>query len=335
VSILATLTTSTAFGFDGSAVADAAVQPAIPAVRTMPSFEPSTVVSRPAPDDQDGFTTTTVTTVADPTFEYLDILRAVTRSQPPPDEVIAASFAGSGPDRPAVAAATGVEEGCIRLAKTSPLMTDGEYDRNLIARMTHGVFECFARVAGLDAVSPTALRRWNGASRWGFGSLAEQVAAEAIVVAYCESEGFSPRALTGSNGFGYAGLFQMGSTEMARFGEPGSSRYDPADNAVGAAKYFLHQYRNGAGWGGWSPWAVVNTNFDDEFNSQVKIPVLPRFTSTDPEFHGRPGQELPAWAVDPWSWEVPHWSGTGCPFTGRPWPTATPLTSADLSRTEG
>ena len=117
----------------------------------------------------------------------------------------------------------------------------------------------------------------------------------------------------------------MGSREMARFGEPGSSRYDPVDNAIAAANYFLFQYQNKNGWGGWSPWAVVNTNFNDEINSQVKIPVLPRFASTDSEFKGRRGAELPAWAADPWGWEVPHWSGTGCSFTGRSWPAASPL----------
>lgn len=213
-------------------------------------------------------------------------------------------------------------ESCIRAAKSSPLKVDGVYDRNLIAQMTHEVFACLTGVAGLDAVAPTSLRRWNGASRWGFGSLSEQVAGEAVVVAYCESVGFDPRALTGANGFGYAGLFQMGSVEMGRFGEAGSSRFDPVDSAIAAANYFLFQYGNGAGWGGWSPWAVVNTNFNDEVNDRVKVPVLPRFTSTDPEFRGRPGPELPEWAVDPWGWTVPHWNGTGCPYNGGRWPAA-------------
>jgi hypothetical protein len=261
--------------------------------------------------------TSTSTTIPDPTFEDIERMRI-------PGEVVVefegvVSFSlGTGAqfDVPPT------RESCIRDAKTSPLKVDGVYDRNLIAQMTHEVFECLTSVAGLDEVAPTALRRWNGASRWGFASLSEQVASEAIVVAYCESAGFNPRALTGANGFGYAGLFQMGSVEMRRFGEPGSSRFDPVDNAIGAANYFLFQYRNGAGWGGWSPWAVVNTNFNDEVNDQVKVPVLPRFVSTDPDFRGRPGPELPAWAVDPWEWNVPHWNGTGCPYNGGRWPAA-------------
>lgn len=216
-------------------------------------------------------------------------------------------------------------EDCMRRAKTLPLKVDGHWDRNLIAQMTHEVFSCVTAEAGLTEVSPTMLRRWNGSRIWGFESLSEQVAAESVVVAYCESEGFRPSALTGSNAFGYAGLFQMGRTEMARFAEPGGSRYDPVDNAIAAANYFVFQYRNRAGWGGWSPWAVVNTNFADEVNDQVKVPVLPRFVSTDPEYAGRRGVELPSWAVDPWSWVVPAWPGTGCPFTGWRWPAAVPI----------
>lgn len=221
------------------------------------------------------------------------------------------------------------QDNCIALAKTRPVEVDGTFERNLIAQMTHEVFECLASASGLDERPPTVLRRWNGAAIWGFGSLADQVAAESVVVAYCESEGFDRRALTRSNGFGYGGLFQMGRTEMRRFGEPGSDRFDPVDNAIAAANYFLFQYHNGAGWGGWSPWAVVNTNFNDEVNDRVKIPALPRFVSSDPAFQGRPGPELPAWAVDPWSWEVPDWSGTGCPYTGGKWPAARPLTAQD------
>lgn len=236
------------------------------------------------------------------------------------------SLGGLVPDAPLPTLEEPEHEDCVREAKRHPVMVNGVWDRNLIAQMTHQVFRCLTAVAGLDEESPTALRRWNGAAVWGFGSLAHQVAAEAVVVAYCETEGFAVRALIGSNGFGYAGLFQMGAREMARFGQQGASRFDPVDNAIAAADYFLFQYRNRAGWGGWSPWAVVNTNFDDEINDQVRVPVLPRFVSTDPEFRGRRGAELPEWAVDPWSWAVPHWRGTGCPFTGGGWPPAEPLT---------
>lgn len=317
LSVVATLTTSTALADVAGQAADAqapnVVSMALAGIGELVAPDPTPAPLEPA---------TSTSTLVEPTPE--DIPRLVAEAAPPHplQPIVAFSVAGTVP----VSAPPETREDCIRQAKTTPIQVDGVYDRNGIARMTHQVFACLASVAGLDERQPTEARRWNGAAIWGFGSLAEQVAAEAVVVAYCESEGFSPRALTRSNGFGYAGLFQMGRTEMARFGEPGSSRYDPVDNAIAAANYFLFQYRNGAGWGGWSPWAVVNTNFDDEVNDQVKVPVLPRFTSTDPDFRGRPGPELPAWAVDPWSWTVPHWSGTGCPYNGARWPVAIPST---------
>lgn len=309
--------TTTALGGTAGAVRFEA--PSAPPALSM-ALEPADAEPRPVRTLQPFVTRSTV---ADPTPEEIEVARSLTNALETPG-VVAFSVAGSlMVDPPAN------RENCIARAKSRPLEVDGKYDRNLIAQMTHEVFECLASTAGIDARSPTALRRWNGAAAWGFGSLADQVAAEAVVVAFCESEGFAPDALTSSNGFGYGGLFQMGKTEMRRFGEAGTNRFDPADNAIAAANYFLFQLGNGAGWGGWSPWAVVNTNFDDEVNNQVKIPVLPRFVSTDPEFRGRPGPELPAWAVNPWSWEVPHWNGTGCPYTGGGWPAATPLVVAE------
>lgn len=329
MSILAVLTTAAAFGveasqtFEGPRRAYAAPLSSVPPdVRDEPvgpaaEVAPPSTVAIAAPAVQ---TFPTASTMPDLTFDDIELMRG------PRQEVLefqgivmSFSFGGSFDAPPAT------REACIREAKTSPLMVESVYDRNLIAQMTHEVFSCLTRIAGLDEQPPTALRRWNGANIWGFESLSDQVASEAVVVAYCESEGFSPRAITGSNAFGYAGLFQMGRTEMARFGESGSNRFDPVDNAVAAANYFLFQYRNRAGWGGWSPWAVVNTNFDDDVNNQVKVPVLPRFVSTDPDFSGRPGPELPAWAADPFSWHVPHWNGTGCPYNGGRWPAAAPV----------
>ncbi|MDH3248556.1 MAG: hypothetical protein OEQ47_06320 [Acidimicrobiia bacterium] len=209
--------------------------------------------------------------------------------------------------------ATGAE--CKERAREIDLTPNGRWDRNAIARMTWSLFDCVLTVKGLDEVAPSRVRGFDGAAV-GFESLAEQMAAEAVVVSYCESIGYQHRALTGSNGFGYAGLFQMGQTEMSRFGA-GGSRHDPVDNAYGAVNYLWYQYANRNGWGGWSPWAVVNTNFDDEVNDRVKVPVLPRFRSTDPEHSGLRGPQLPAWAVDPWLNDVPAWNG--CPTTGGRW----------------
>lgn len=317
MSIVATLTTTTALG--GTGQASRLVPDPLPPTLSV-ELEPAA----PDPGPSNPFRPiVTASTVADPTSEEIEMARSLNEALAAPG-VVSFSVAGSlMTDPPAD------REHCIALAKTRPIDVAGTYDRNLIAQMTHEVFECLASAAGLDERPPTALRRWNGAAVWGFGSLADQVAAESVVVAYCESEGFDARALTRSNGFGYGGLFQMGTTEMRRFGESGADRFDPVDNAIAAANYFLFQFHSGAGWGGWSPWAVVNTNFDDEVNDQVKIPVLPRFVSSDPEFHGRPGPELPSWAVDPWSWEVPDWGGTGCPYAGGRWPEAAPRPSTE------
>jgi hypothetical protein len=211
-------------------------------------------------------------------------------------------------------------DGCYQKAKGKRL--DGDFRLNLIAQMTHDLFECVTALEGLNKVEPTTSRRWNGAKIWGFQSLSEQLAAESVVVAYCESLGFAGHALHGTNPWGYGGLFQLGRTEFNRFDAVGGSRFDPADNAYAAARYLLFQYRNRAGWGGWSPWAVVNTNFDG-VNDQVKVPILPRFASTDPDFIGRRGPELPSWAVDPWAFVVPEWNG--CPYNGYRWPAAARL----------
>ena len=280
----------------------------------------------------------TPSTMADPSFE-MERRHTTTTTLPPPspEELLAAQQEADTMDRRRQSMtavgfeddivsdvgelpshrpppATGAE--CRDRAREIDLTPNGRWDRNAIAKMTSSLFECVLSLKGLDEVAPSRVRGWDGARVWGFESLAEQMAAEAVVVSYCESIGYQHRALTGSNGFGYAGLFQMGRTEMNRFGA-GGSRYDPVDNAYGAVNYLWYQYANRNGWGGWSPWAVVNTNFDDEVNNRVKVPVLPRFASTDPDFRGRRGPELPAWAVDPWTNDVPAWNG--CPHNGGRW----------------
>lgn len=212
---------------------------------------------------------------------------------------------------------------CHARAAALPLTDSaGAFDRSLVAQMTHGVFECVASTGGMNDMAPTT-DGWDGGTIWGFDNLSQQVAAESVVVGYCESIGFSDDAITGNNPWGYGGVFQMGDREMNLFGFPGASKFEPVDNAYSAATYFLSMNQRGFGWGGWGPWAVVNTGFNDEINNRVKVPVLPRFVSTDPDFRGRRGVELPAWAVDPWSFEVPEFAG--CPTTGRAWPAATPI----------
>jgi hypothetical protein len=116
----------------------------------------------------------------------------------------------------------------------------------------------------------------------------------------------------------------MGRVEMATYGLPGSSKFDIVDNAFAAARYFVAAYHKGDPWGGWGPWAVVNTDYGGP-NEGVKVPLLPRFGSSDPAFRRIPGPELPAWAVDPYSWQTPRWAG--CPITGAglQWAPAAPV----------
>lgn len=212
---------------------------------------------------------------------------------------------------------------CHERATEMPLVdANGGWSRNLIAQMTYTVFECVASVAGFADAPPTS-GAWDAAGTWGFESLAQQVAAESVVVGYCESVAFSGSAITSNNPWGYGGVFQMGAQEMRLYGFAGASKFDPVDNVYSAATYFVAMNRRGAGWGGWGPWAVVNTNYNDEVNDRVKVPVLPRFTSTDPDYRGRRGAELPAWAVDPWSYVVPGFNG--CPTTGGGWAPATAI----------
>lgn len=298
-------------------------------------FEPEVEFVLP---EQTVSTFETPTTVADLSFAVERRSTTTTTLPPPtPEEALAASEAAESLERRVQSmTAVGFENDltsvvdqlpadrpppasgweCKERAEEIDLAPNGYWDRNAIARMTWSLFDCVLTVEGLDDVAPSRVRGWDGAAIWGFESLAEQMASEAVVVSYCESIGFQHRALTGSNGFGYAGLFQIGRTEMNRFGA-GGSRYDPVDSAYAAANYVWYQYANRNGWGGWSPWAVVNTNFDDEVNNRVKVPVLPRFSSTDPEFRGRRGPELPVWAVDPWLNDVPSWNG--CPHNGGRW----------------
>lgn len=140
----------------------------------------------------------------------------------------------------------------------------------------------------------------------GMTNKAQQVASEAVVVSWCESVGYSAR---GDNGYGYAGVFQMGEAEAARWipgYQPGTGmRDDPIANTLGAANYYFAGHGNPAAWDGWSPWAVVWTDYGGP-NDHVVVPVLPRFASTDMDdngngtsYFGQFGPELPRWAVNP------------------------------------
>lgn len=163
-----------------------------------------------------------------------------------------------------------------------------------MAMATHRIFYCHSKAAGLDTVAPTALA--NGAGPSPFRNKAEQIAAEAVVVGYCES-GYSAKNATSNNPYGYGGVFQFGNSETARW-IPGGNKFDPAANITGAARYFFYGYGKGK-WDGWGPWAIVNTDYGGP-NVGVKTPVVPRFPSTRGGWEGRysPGP-MPSFATNP------------------------------------
>lgn len=228
--------------------------------------------------------------------------------------------------------AASVEE-CHTKGKTLPLRNrSGSYDRQLVAQAVWAMFQCVTANSGM-ATTPPKGNTWKAGSttyswdpaKFGFKNFAEQAAAEAVVVSYCESVGFSHTAITSPNKWGYAGVFQMGESEMKAFGPKSGDRMDAIDNIFGAARYFVSAFYNeNSRWDGWRPWAVVNTDYKGP-NEHVKYPVVPRFPSTQPGYEGRQGPELPMWAVDPFTYEVPAFNGCPIGKNGGQWPQAIPL----------
>lgn len=227
--------------------------------------------------------------------------------------------------------AQSVEE-CYHESRDMPVgpgVGGDRYDTNMVAAVVHAVFECVGRNSGLAQMPPTKTSwtangrtyTWDGAAQWGFTNFAEQAAAEAIVVSYCESLGYQDWALTGNNFTGkYGGVFQMGDWQMQTYGKKiATNKFDPYDNIWAAANYFIHEIKRGNPWGGWGPWAVVNTDYGGA-NVHVKVPALPRFPSSRSGYVGQQGPELPQWAAQFGSVPVPEYAG--CPNSGgnRSWP---------------
>ena len=198
--------------------------------------------------------------------------------------------------------------------------------RQAVAIAVKTIFYCELAAKGLTAVGPIDGPNYP-ASKY-FNNLAEQVSSEAVLVAFCES-GLTP---TSGDGSSYVGVFQMGQNEMETFGGNSSARTDARLNITAAARYFLYgweRYGN-TGWGGWGPWAVVNTDFW-ETNRSVLRPAVGRFPSTHPQAEGQYGPDLPSWAIDP----VNSWGlSGGCgdyAYAGKPWPT--PASKGGTSKT--
>ena len=198
-------------------------------------------------------------------------------------------------------------------------------DTRALAELIYETFYCNLAAAGYDSEPPTQNSRFDG-DAIGFSNYAQQVASEAVAVGWCESAGFS--AAQSTNAWGYTGVFQMGSGETERY-IPGADATDVAANILGAARYFLDREGVSHPFQGWTPWAVVNTDFATAVDSNgnmpnfgVRRPILPRFASTHPQHPREGGAELPAWAINPYQDAFPSdMSETGgCPYTpGSSW----------------
>lgn len=215
-------------------------------------------------------------------------------------------------------------EECYYQARQLPVGPGAKdkYDTNMVATVVYAMFECILRNSGLAQVPPTKNDVWDGAATWGFSNFAEQAAAEAVVVSYCESVGYADHAIEGNNPWGYGGVFQFGDREFRAWvkasGGMIKNKFDPYDNIWAGAMYFLSAY-NSNNLGGWGPWAVVNTKYGGP-NVHVKVPILPRFKSVRAGYVGEPGPELPVWAAKFGTVPVPEY--VGCPYTDRglKWP---------------
>lgn len=192
--------------------------------------------------------------------------------------------------------------------------------RALTAQTIYEVFYCEGLVHGLEGEPP------NASADYGFANKAQQVASEAVVVAWCESGGFE----AADHGGTYAGLFQIGAGEFADYGPDGGSRTSPTDNIRAAANYFYAGHGS-LPWDGWRPWAVVNTDLADFQDAEgnmpnygVRYPPFQRFASTHPEHSGeRTSASMPAWALNPYQERFPTYAETnGCRVlnTGETWP---------------
>jgi lysophospholipase L1-like esterase len=186
--------------------------------------------------------------------------------------------------------------GNIDCAKPVPINPD---DRQSVAYATRHIFYCKLAARGLTALAPVGTNAYYPASS-KYKNLAEQIASEAVMVAYCESN-FTPSSGVGDK---YTGVFQMGPSEFERFsgGLPIEMKGDPQANIAAAAEYWLYGFERHSGggyWGGWGPWAVVNTSYGGS-NDAVELPILSRIATTTPGIEGQYSRAgIPNWATAP------------------------------------
>lgn len=200
----------------------------------------------------------------------------------------------------------------VSTASSAPLTIEGcatppiidATNKQSVAQGVRSIWYCELAQNGF-ATMPT--RNGPGsyvASEW-FKNFAEQVASEAVLVAFCES-GFNAGSGATST---YKGVFQMGDGELRSGGADPRLWADAAVNIRAAARLWLQTYQTANTLEGWSRWAVVNTQWYAPKGNSIQVPVIGRFIARvpSPQAGTASGQPLPNWAVDP----SKHWGPSG------------------------
>lgn len=176
----------------------------------------------------------------------------------------------------------------------TPVAIDPQ-DKRSVALGVRSIWYCVLAAEGLSALP---VRNGPGdykADAW-FENFAQQVASEAVLVAFCES-GLNPGS--GANNK-YKGVFQMGPDELTAFGSRAELWNDAVSNITAAARYWVHGFQGNSLYEGWRPWAVVNTQWFGTSNP-LAVPVIGRFPAVppSPKAGKAAGIALPNWAIDP------------------------------------
>jgi hypothetical protein len=168
-------------------------------------------------------------------------------------------------------------------------------DKRSVAIAIKSIWYCILASEGFTSLPP---RQGNGEykERDWFSNYAQQISAEAVVVAFCES-GLDPSASPGKPN---RGVFQMSNSELESFGVRSELWNDAALNITAAARYFVSEFNKNTLYEGWGPWASVNTQRFGKTNS-YSFPVIGRFPASPPSLNAgdKSGLALPNWAIDP------------------------------------
>jgi hypothetical protein len=188
-------------------------------------------------------------------------------------------------------------EGC-----STPPAIDPESQRS-VAVGVKTLWYCELAKNGFTAIPPRDGPGQYKPTTW-FDNFAEQIASEAVLVAYCESR-LRPANASGS----YKGVFQINDTEMRAGGMDARLWSDANANITAAARLWLQLYKTANPYEGWSRWATVNTEKYLPGASSIKIPVIGRFMAVpnSPRAGEISGMPLPNWVIDPTS----YWGGLG------------------------